>query len=107
MIKSYLTDRIVLVAVTHNEWGVITETELPEERARVEDINKLILDGDGKEVVGDMRIFLKDDSSIDYGYKIKIKKKNGIAFDQPDKQFQIKKISKLGMFKRRFIQVIV
>ena len=101
--KIYLTDEVVLVAVIKNEWGVETDTDLAPEPARVEDKNQIVLNSKGEEVTSNMTVFLNKNSTADYGYKIKIKKKNGIAFDQPDKKFMIKSIAKKGMFKRKFI----
>jgi hypothetical protein len=106
-INSYFTDQVVVVSVTVNQWGVITEADNAQEAARVEDYNRLILDSNGKEVMGNILIFLDKNSTIKTGDKIKLKTKNGIAYEQPDKKFQIKKINAAGMFKKKFIEIIV
>lgn len=105
MMKLYLTDNVIIIRTENDEWGVITEVSSPNTPARVEDTNTLILDANGKEVVGNMLVILDSNIKITYGDKIMIKNKNGEVFDQPDKKFQIKKIEKAGMRKRNMIYV--
>ena len=107
MPNPYFTDTIVIVSTVFSEWGIITETEGDEEAARVEDFNDYVMDTNGKEVFSSMTIFLKKDSTVKPGDKIKIKTKNGIAFNQPDKLFQIKRMSAFGMFKKKYIEINV
>ena len=98
MIDSYMTDKIIIVDVSVDEWGKTTEIESAQIDARVEDYNRLILDKNGMEVLGDMLIMLNSDISLKYNDKIKIKTKCGVVYEQPDKKFQIKKISKIQGF---------
>ena len=101
MISNYLTDRLVIVDIKVDDWGVVTETEGDEIIARIEDENILVLNQFGKEVAGNMRIFLDKGQTIKYNDKIKIKKKNEIAYDQPDKKFVLHRITNYGMFKKK------
>jgi hypothetical protein len=106
MITSYLTDEITIVTVTVDTKGVVTESESSTIKARVEDTNELIRDSKGKEVKANMNIFLSQ-RTLNYQDKVKIKKKNGRNFIQPDKKWEIKKINYQNMFKNRYLELVV
>ena len=105
MISNYLTDEITIVDVKVDEWGSVTETPTTGVKARVEDTNKLLLNKEGKEVMGSMTVFLKDTETIKYGDKIIITKKHGNDYEQPEKKFQIIKITHYGMFSKKMIEI--
>jgi hypothetical protein len=107
MISNYLTDEIVIVDIKIDQWETATETDGDPIPARVEDINKLMLNNEGKEVLGNMLIFIDKDNTISYGDKIKIKKKNSIAYEQPDKKFQVINITHYGMVTKKMIEIAI
>lgn len=92
MINMYLTDEITIVRRAFDENGVKTDTETTGIKARVEDYNKMIRDIDGNEMMGSQLIITDNAIDIVYEDLIKITKKNGIAYDLPNKEFAIKKI---------------
>lgn len=107
MISSYMTDKIIIVDVVADEWGSITETDSAQKDARVEDYNRLILDSNGMEVLGEMLIMLETSVNLKYNDKIKIVTKCGNAYEMPDKKFQIKKISLIQGFTAQYKEVYV
>lgn len=107
MISSYMTDKIIIVDVVADEWGSITETDSAQKDARVEDYNRLILDSNGMEVLGEMLIMLETSVNLKYNDKIKIVTKCGNVYEMPDKKFQIKKISLIQGFTAQYKEVYV
>jgi len=98
MITPFLIDEINIIQRTFDENGAKTDITLTGIKARVEDYNKMIRDVNGQEVMGSMLIITKEDADILYTNLIKIKKKNGIAYELPNKEFAIKKIENAGGF---------
>jgi hypothetical protein len=107
MINSYLTDKIRIVTTTYTQNGAESSTDSSDIKARVEDINDLVLDSDGKEVLGNMLIICNKDITVASTNKVKIRKKHGLDYEMPDKKFQIKRISSYGMFKKKMYEIIV
>jgi hypothetical protein len=107
MISSYFTDVIRTITVSTDINGVKTQTESADLNCRVEDINELIKDDKGQEVMGDMCIFLKDTITLNFGDKIIIKKKSGTTYNQPNKKFVVKKRSIRAMFNSKYLEVII
>lgn len=99
------TDRISIIPTSQDEWGKITEGASVETKARIEDFNDLIKDQNGVEVMPQMLIILPKNVTIKYAYFVKVVSKQGIAFEQPDKKFSIKKIFHAGMHKPHHIEV--
>lgn len=98
MITPFLIDEIDIVQRGLDENGVPTDTTITGIKVRIEDYNKMIRDVNGQEVMGDMLIFTEPNVDISYPNLIKIKKKNGIAYDLPNKEFAIKKIENAAGF---------
>lgn len=107
MFNSYATDIIRVIETSYDTNGVLTETESADIKARIEDANQLIRDFEGKEVMPNGLIMFKYDKEIEPFWKIKIRKKHGVDFDQKDKKWEIKKIEELGMFKRTHNEVYI
>jgi hypothetical protein len=105
MFSSYCTDIIRVITVTNDKYGTPTESESGDIPARVEDDNKLLRDHEGKEVMPTMLVMFDFDNSVDSTYKIKIKKKHGQNYYQPNKKWEIKSFENLGMFGRTHVEV--
>jgi hypothetical protein len=106
MFDSYCTDIIRIIPVSYDSKGVITEgTESDDIPARVEDANRLLRDDEGKEVMPNMLVAFDFDNTINKMYKIKIKKKYGVDYFQPDKKWEIKRLEKWGMFSSSHVEV--
>jgi hypothetical protein len=105
MIDSYTTDIIRIVDVSQDKYGAGTDTESADINARVEDTNELIRDFNGKEVMPKMLIIFDYDNDIEPFWKIKVRKKNGVDFQQPDKLWEIQKIESLGMFSKTHYEI--
>lgn len=107
MVNNYFIDKIVIVSITEDKWSVKTESLSSELDSRVEDSNRLLLNKDGQEVMGDMLVFLDKDTTLKYDDKIIIKTKGGVAYEQPDKRFIIKKIALMQGFTGSHLEVDV
>ena len=103
----FYTDEIVLIDVITDENGVKTEYESAPQIARVEDFNKLVTDNRGQEVMADMIIFTSTALMTQYTDKIKILKKSGNDFDQPNKKWLIKKKPNLHLFSAHHKEIYV
>jgi hypothetical protein len=102
----YLTDEIDIITVITDANGVITTSTQSGVRARVAEKNRLILDRNGKEVVGSIQIILNS-ISVAYESKIKIKKIAGAAYSRPTKEWQVKQVSKGHGFDSELTEVWV
>lgn len=98
MITVFLIDEIDVINRSFDINGVKTDTVTTGIKARVEDYNKMIRDVNGQEVMGNMLVITKPNEDINYGNLIKIKKKNGIAYELANKEFAIKKIENASGF---------
>lgn len=107
MINSYFTDIINIVTVKVDEWNVVSETTGTDINCRIEDTNKLVTTVNGKEIRGNMLIFIGTDTTIDHQDKIIIKKKHGIVYPYNDKKFQVHEINGYGMRKRKMTEVLI
>lgn len=94
MINMYLTDEMTVITVTHDKWGVSTTTEVTGVACRVEDEHRLLKNREGQEVVSNCYIAADPDVDIKYESRIKITKRNGKAYELPNKQWAIMKIGK-------------
>lgn len=91
MIETYFTDEITLITDSFDEWGVKTSTETTGVKARVEDNNRIIKDLQGREVKPDMMVLCGSDNNITNQTRIKVTIKGGVAYDLPNKEWDIKK----------------
>lgn len=98
MITPFLIDEIAVVKKDFDINGVPTLSTETEIKARVEDYNKMIRDKNGQEVMGDMLIITKPGEDILDEDFILIKKKNGIVYHLPNKEFAIKKMENVAGF---------
>jgi hypothetical protein len=103
----YFVDEIVLIDIKTDKNGLITETELPAEKAKIFEYNRLIIDANGKEVLAEAKIDLNANSTVKSGWKIKLKKKLKQAYELPDKKFAIKKIQHISGFSQHFIRIFI
>lgn len=99
------TDTIEIIPITEDEWGKITESVVVTVKARVEDFNNLIKDINGNNIMPSMLVILPKTAVLKINYFIKIKTKNGIVYELPDKKWSIKKIYHAGAFKPHHIEV--
>lgn len=107
MIGSYMTDTISIITVSYDINGVRTETTTTA-RARVEDYNGIVNNEQGNEVVGNMKIAMKNSETLTYNDYIKVLTKGGVAYQQPSKEWQIKKISVASLFGGKgYIEVVI
>lgn len=105
MIDIYFTDIINIVSITTNEWGVKTETPSSDIECRIEDLNRLIVNEQGQEVMADILIMMLPQENLKFGDKIIIKKKNGVAYEQPDKKFIVKRKGIMSNFMQQYDEV--
>lgn len=103
----YFTDEFVVVDVKKDKNGLITETDLPAEKGKMFDYNRYIIDTNGNEVMAEGKIDLDKNSLVKPGFKIKIKKRCGSAYELPDKKFLIKKIQRSAAFTSNYIRVFI
>ena len=101
------TDQIVIVNYTTDDWGVKTKHESAPINARVEDFNNLITDDRGQEVLADMIIFCKTALNVNYGDYVKILIKGGEEFNQPDKEWLIKKRPDIHGFSKHHKEIYI
>jgi intein-encoded DNA endonuclease-like protein len=105
MIDIYLTDEITIVNKSSDKWGVITKTEIPNIPARVEDVNIMVKDKEGKEVFSNTYITVGLTQTISYESTIKITKKNDAAYPLATKEMSILKLEKAGGFSTSHYEV--
>jgi hypothetical protein len=101
----FLTDQIDIVTTASDLNGVLNTTVQSGIKARISEKNKLILNKDGKEVVGMMQIIIKDSNIVSYESKIRIKKLCGADYPRPNKDFQIHQLSKGHGLENNFFEV--
>lgn len=94
MIEAYLTDLIDIISVAVDEWGASVESTQSNIPARIEDVNKILFDQDGQEIVGNCLIIVNENVVIRNTDMIKIRKKCGQDFDPKDKKFAVKSLGK-------------
>jgi hypothetical protein len=107
MINSYLTDIINIVTVKVDKWNSTVETIGSDIKCRIKDTNKLVATVDGKEIRGNMLIFIGTDTTINHQDKIIIKKKHRIIYPYDNKKFQVQQINSYGMFKRKMTEILI
>lgn len=105
MISNYCTDIIKIVFTSYNSKGVLTTTDSDEIVARIEDINEIVKDVDGKEQKASILFIFEYDNTISKLDKIKIISKYGDAYEDPDYEFEIYKLEKTGMFSGTHYEV--
>lgn len=98
MINSYLTDTIDIVAIAKDDWGVETRSATSGVLARVEDVNVLVKNNRGEEVIASIHLIVDYDETLSYDYKIQIKTRNGEAYPLSNKDFAIQKMIKAAGF---------
>ncbi len=98
LITPFLIDEITRLRRSFDANGVpITSTETGI-KARVEDYNSMIRDVNGQEVKGTMLVITEPNEDILNEDFILVKKKNGVAYHLPNKEFSIKKINNAAGF---------
>lgn len=102
---TYFTDAVKIISCSTDKYGVLTETESNKINARIKDNNRLVMNSQGKEVVGSMTIMIDKKFAINYGDKIKVVKRWGVDYGLKDKQFIIHKIEGIGGFSQDLIRV--
>ena len=105
MIDIYYTDIIDIESITTDDWGVKTDTTFSDIPCRIEDLNRLIVNDMGQEVMADILIMLDPAQTLNYGDKIIIKKKNGVAYKQPDKKFIVHKQGIMSNLMQQYNEV--
>lgn len=105
MISLYLKDTIRIVSIQKDEWGIEIKSESAEISARVEDVNKLIINDKGQEVQGNTLIIIDAQNTLKNEDRIKIIKRNGEAYKLKDKEFMIKRFGLKSGFKKSHYEV--
>jgi hypothetical protein len=105
MFDSYETDIIRVIEVSYDKYGVETTVESADIGARIEDVNKIINDIDGKEIKAHTLILFSYETNIEKLYRIKIREKKGVVYEDPDYEWQITKFENNGMFGRTHVEV--
>lgn len=103
----YARDKIIIITCTMDENGVIAETDGSEIDANIKDSNRLIIDNNGQEVVGQGTIMVDKDNAVKYGDKIRITERFGIAYPLINKKFKILKIENIGGFSQDLIRITI
>lgn len=103
----FYIDSIVLIDIKTDEDGVKTEYESIPVKARVEDFNQLITDDRGQETRADMIIFTETTLLTEFTDKVKILKKAGADFYDPNKKWLIKKHPTIHGFSAHHKEIYV
>lgn len=103
--NSYLTDRIKIVTVSTDEYGKKTESTSEEIRARFEDVNKIIRNSEGQEVMAYVFVAVKTRNALKQQDKIMLVKKNGETYYLASKKWPIKSISEISGTKKQYVEV--
>lgn len=98
MINNYLTDEITIIRRSFDSNGVPTNSTTSGIKARVEDFNKILININGVEMTGNLLIITDDSEDINYEDFIKISKKNGITYENNNKEFPVLKIENVAGF---------
>jgi hypothetical protein len=101
----YGTDKIKIVNVSTDKYGVKTRTVNDEIDARIKDTNRLIINNRGEQVVGFAVIMIEKGNTVNYGDEILITKRWGKDYKLKDKYFKIQKIEDIGGFSSSYIRV--
>jgi len=105
LIDIYLTDTVIIVTTAADLNGAITKSDSPEIPARIEDVNILVKNRNGKEVMSNTFLILNTDAVITYESKIKLITKNGSAYPLAAKEMAIMKLIKSGGFDASHYEV--
>lgn len=108
MIGSYLTDTVNIITYSYDEWGNISSTSTQSSvAAQIQDVNKLVKTKEGKEVMAHTEIFLDGNIDITYTDRLQLVSRNGVAYDNSTKQFDILSLAKPHGFTNQFWEVIL
>jgi arginine/ornithine N-succinyltransferase beta subunit len=97
MIGSYSGDKINVLRATRDSYGGITNTVISSNvPCYIEDYNKIVLDQNGKEVLGNTIIFVdvNDLNDIQYNDRIQLVSRGSENLNIKEKGFEIKKLAK-------------
>jgi hypothetical protein len=104
---TYFRDKVKIITVTQDKYGVITETEGSEIEANIKDMVKIIVDNNGKEVRTQATIMINKDNTVKVGDKIKITERFGIAYTLADKKFLIYGAEGIGGITQDLIRITI
>jgi hypothetical protein len=107
VIGIYLVDTVDIINITYDKDGVETRVVTPNVRARIAEKHRLILDSNGREVVGSMQVVLNADSAINHYSQLRIKTIAKRAYGMPDKEWQVKSLSTGHGFGVGFLEIWV
>lgn len=103
----FYMDEIIIVNYTTDDNGVKTTHESEPISARVEDFNNLITDDRGQEVMADMLIFCETDINVTHEDYIKVTRKGGQSFYDPDYEWKVKKCPNIHNFKTHHKEIYI
>lgn len=92
----YARDKIIIINVTMDKNGVVTETENDEIDAHIKEDNRTIVDANGKEIQGIASIIIDNGNTVKEGDKIKITERFGSEYSLKDKKFLVRSVPKIG-----------
>ena len=105
--NTYLTDEVDIITVTDDSNGVESTSVQSGVLARVSEKNKLLVDVQGKEVVGKMHVLLAAGAAIETGYRMRVKKICGAGYSMPLKEWQVIQTSNAHSFSAHHVEVWV
>ena len=108
MITDYLTDTINIITYTYDKWGAVTGSITQSGvKARIEDVNKIVRDENGKEVAGQGPITIDPSATVSYKSKIQLVTRNGQSTGIQTKEFAIKSIENAHGFDESHFEVYI
>lgn len=110
MISSYCDGEIDIIRNSYDEWGNITSTTtISTIICHIEDFNEVVKDESGKEVFGNVTVCIPIDNvdEVMYTDRVKMKKKNNVATQNPNKEYDILKLAKWNNFSEQFWEVLI
>jgi peroxiredoxin len=107
MITAYLTDIVKLENITTDKYGVKTKSLSDEKPARVLDTNRLIINSQGQEVRGSMKITMEYPQTIDENGNVYVIYKNGKPYEHATKAFKIISVVSRAGFTMAYLEIVV
>jgi len=103
----YARDKIIIITVTQDKLGVITETEGSEISVNIKDMVKTIIDSNGKEVSTQATIMIGKDNVVKGGDKLRITERFGKANPLINKKYLIYGAEPIGGYSQDLIRLTI
>ena len=102
----FMTDLIDIIRISTDINGADTRTTVSNVPAKVEDMVKVIKGPNGQDIMSSFGILLDSSTLIDYNDKIKIIKRCGKDWPQPQKEWSILSLANAQGFSSHHMEVI-